>query len=233
MNKHQVKPPKVALFLLALILPKSIQNHLIGDLIEEFEVLSEQDCKAANAWFWQQTIDTNLIYLAGLIRRPSVLQKLNIFLPLSLFMLTTLLISWLSNMDSLEGYSEGMWPSLLEGKIHLALFEPAFWQDSTLFFTEVTNVQMFLDIPSIVFAFVALFILRYLNKKLSVSAIYMAVWGYGLVLLPYLWVLIHINTQQLSPTQIGPLLAFGLLSFLYLVLPVSYMVNTKLKRLQE
>ena len=231
MNK--VKPPKVALFLLTLILPKSIQNNLIGDLIEEFEALSEQDGKAANAWFWQQTVDTNLIYLASLIRRPSVLQKLNILLPLSLFTLTILLISWLSNMDSLEGYSDGMWPSLLEGKIHLALFEPAFWQDSTVFFTEVTNIQMFLDIPSIVFAFVVLITLRYLNKKLRISAVNMAVWGYTLVLLPYLWALIHINTQQLSPTQIGPLLAFGLLSFLYLVLPVSYMVNKKLKRLQE
>ena len=57
----------------------------------------------------------------------------------------------------------------------------------------------------------------------------MTLWGYGEMLEPYAWALIHINSQQLAPKQIGPVIAFGLITFFYMILPVSYMVNKKLK----
>lgn len=232
MSKRHPTPPKAALLLMSVTLPKQIKHNLIGDLIEEYELLIEGGSKDANAWFWKQAIETNLIYISSLLRRPSFLRKLNLLMPFVLFILATLLITWLSQMDSLDGYSEGMWQRLLEGKVHLALFEPAFWQEINQILSKVGNISMYFDIPSMLFAAVNLFVLCKLDKKLNFSALKMAIWGYGLMLVPYTWALIHINTQPLMPKQIGPLLAFGLITLFYMLLPVSYMVNKKLTRLR-
>lgn len=226
----KIKPPRLAMMLLSLILPKRIHNNLIGDLLEEYEQMSEGDHKAAKSWFWRQVLETNFIYLSSLLSRPTVLYKLNILIPLGLFFLATLLISWLSSMNSLEGYSEGMWQRILEGKVHLALFESAFWQDLQQFFPSLSDFNMYIDLPSVLFTTVNLIVLYKMDKKLDFSALRMAVWGYGLMLVPYVWALIHINTQHLEPKQIGPVIAFGLITFFYMILPVSYMVNKKLKK---
>ncbi len=227
---NNAQPPRLAMMLLSLILPRRIHNNIIGDLLEEYEQISESDHKAAKSWFWRQALETNLIYLSGLLRRPTVLYKLNILIPFGLFLLATLLISWLSNMNSLAGYSEGMWQRLLEGKVHLALFESAFWQDLKQFFPSTLDFSMYIDLPSVLFATVNLIVLYKMDKKLDFSALRMAAWGYGLMLVPYAWAFIHINTQQLVPKQIGPVIAFGLITFFYMILPVSYMVNKKLKK---
>ena len=229
MNKSHPNPPKIAMILMSVILPKRIHQNLVGDLLEEFEQMSEQDSKAANSWFWRQTMETNLIYLSGLLQRPTVLHKLNIIVPVVLFFLASLLISWLSNIDSLEGYSEGMWHRLMEGKVHLALFEPAFWRELQTVGAELIDLGMYFHTPSMVFATLNLTLLYTMDKKLTFSTLKMTLWGYGLMLVPYAWALIHINSQQLTPKQIGPVIAFGLITFFYMILPVSYMVNKKLK----
>ena len=229
MNKSHPTPPKLAMMLMSITLPKRIHQNLVGDLLEEFEQMREQDNKAANAWFWRQTMETSFIYLSSLLRRPTVLQKLNLFVPFILFLLATLLISWLSHMNSLEGYSEGMWQRLMEGKIHLALFEPAFWQDLEHFSPYLFDFNMYLDLPSVVFATINLLVLYKIDVKLDLSALKTAAWGYSLMLVPYAWALIHINTQSLMPKQIGPVIAFGLITFFYMILPVSFMVNKKLR----
>lgn len=230
MSKPQSTPPKAALLLMSMILPKQIESNLIGDLIEEYQLLIADGRKDADAWFWRQAMETNLIYISSLLRRPSVLRKLNILVPFILFTFASLLITWLSHMDSLEGYTEGMWQSLLEGKIHLALFEPAFWQEINQTLLKMGDLSMYLHLPSMLFTSVSMLLLYKLDKKLNFSVLKMAVWGYGLMLVPYSWALIHINTQQLMPTQIGPLLAFGLITIFYMILPISYMVNKKLIR---
>ena len=226
-NRHPT-PPKAALLLMSIILPKQIKNSLIGDLIEEYELLIADGSKDANAWFWKQAMETNLIYVSSLLRRPSFLRKLNILIPFILFTFASLLITWLSHMGSLNGYSEGMWQRLLEGKIHLALFEPTFWQEINQLLLKVGSLSMYLHLPSMLFAATSLLVLYKLDKKLNFSALKMAVWGYGFMLLPYTWALIHINTHPLMPKQIGPLLAFGLITVFYMLLPVSYVVNKKL-----
>ena len=44
---------------------------------------------------------------------------------------------------------------------------------------------------------------------------------------------IHISNNNFEETQIGPIIAIGLITFLYMILPVSYLVHRKLKQQSE
>ena len=58
----------------------------------------------------------------------------------------------------------------------------------------------------------------------------MAAWGYGLATVPYVVGLIVIAMNSFVPTQIGPIIAIMLLSALYMLLPVTYMVVKRLNQ---
>lgn len=223
------KPPKLALVLLYLLLPKRILDNLIGDLLEEFALLQQRTPEQAHSWFWQQSLATCVSYFRHLLTQPNTLQKLNIILPVVTFFLLLVLISWLSNISSLEHYSAGMWDRVLQGRVHTALIEPAFWQDFWFCLTRLFDLSMYIDLPALVMAAVILTTLLKLSHQLKLCACKMALWGYSLTLAPYLWALVYINSHSLLATEVGPVIAFGLLSFLYLLLPVSFIVHKKLE----
>lgn len=58
-------PPIIALKWLNLCVPVSIREHLIGDMVEEFQLeqLPNKGTMRAKLWFWKQTLLTNYEFL--------------------------------------------------------------------------------------------------------------------------------------------------------------------------
>jgi hypothetical protein len=233
MNRAVMSPPSFALLLLNWILPAKVLDVILGDLMEEFDERARDNNKAAKRWFWQQATQTSVIYFKKLFNSPSFIRQLNIVLPLLLFMTAFILIAWLSYADNLAEYAPGFWQTLLTGQAHMALFDGAFWLSITQYITQIDAVWFLLDGPSLMITFLSISLLIYLDKKSSFTALKMACWGYALVILPYIWAIVHINSNHFIATQIGPIIAIGLLTFLYMVLPVSYLVHRKLKQLES
>lgn len=225
-----VSPPSLAILLLTWFLPAHIVDAILGDLLEEFSERVKDNDIAAKRWFWQQSLHTSGIYFKQVFNSPSVFKKLNILLAMVFFVLAFMLIAWLSYADNLADYAPGFWQTLLTGQAHMALFDGAFWASVLKYIGMIDDVWFLLDSPSLILAIFSLSLLVYLDKKSSFSPLQMACWGYALVVLPYFWSLLHINSNHFVATEIGPIIAIGLLSFLYMILPVSYLVHKKLKQ---
>lgn len=230
LNCQAVSPPSFAVLLLTWFLPARIADAILGDLLEEFGERAKNNDKAASRWFWQQSIRTSGIYFKQVFNSPSFVRKLNILLPMVLFVTAFALITWLSYADNIAEYAPGFWQKLLTGQAHMALFDGAFWASLTDYIGMIDDVWFLLDIPSLILAFFSISLLIYLDKKSRFSPLKMACWGYALVILPYFWSLLHISSNHFVATEVGPIIAIGLLSFLYMILPVSYLVHKKLKQ---
>lgn len=228
-----VTPPTFAMMLLAWILPNKVLDMILGDLLEEFSERAKDNTKAANRWFWQQAMQTSLIYFNKFFNSASFIRKLNIVLPLVLFLMVFALIAWLSYADNLSEYAPGFWQTLLTGQAHMAFFDGAFWSNLSDYIAQIDEVWFLIDSPSLIIAIFSISLLVYLDRKSPFSPRKMACWGYALVVLPYIWALVHINSNHFIATQIGPIMAIGLLTFLYMILPVSYLVHNKLKQAQQ
>jgi hypothetical protein len=232
-NRAAVSPPTFAILLLTWILPAAILEVILGDLMEEFDERAQANNKAAKIWFWQQATHTSMIYFKQIFNSPSFVRKLNIVLPLALFSIAFILIAWLSYADNLAEYAPGFWETLLTGQAHMALFDGAFWSSIGDYVSRVDSVWFLLDGPSLIITCFSISLLLYLDRKSTFTALKMACWGYALVILPYIWSIIHINSNHLLAAQIGPIIAIGLITFLYMVLPVSYLVHRKLKQVDS
>ena len=228
---NEVKPPLLANRIMYLLLPKRLFDNMVGDLEEEFDQLAKHDIKQANKWYWQQSIDTSMVYLQKKIGSVEVLGRLNFYLPVALFLIVTGLITLLSVLEEPTFISATFWDELLQGKIHTALFSDNFWHN---FWSLLRMAEwgMFIHLESIVIATLNIVILIYLDKKQQASALKLALWGYSLAFIPYIWSIVHIAGHQFEAKQIGPIIATGLLSLMYMLIPVCYIVHRKLKRQQ-
>ncbi len=228
-ERNKTAPPVLASLLLKFSLPRYLCDNISGDLEEEFYDLADRDINKARRWYWQQSLITSLIYLNKKLASAAFAAALNRILAVSVFMLMVLMVFFLSNMDSLDNYSDGAWDALMAGRIDFFLSEPEFWgtvpgQLGAAFY----DLDMYLNLPSMLFAMLSLGILLLLDKRQGLNAIKMALWGYTLCSLPYLWGLLEIATHHYAPREVGPIIAFMLISPLYLLLPVGYLVNKKL-----
>ncbi|REL35077.1 hypothetical protein [Thalassotalea euphylliae] len=231
-NKNsKVTPPFLASKLLSLLLPERYSDNVLGDLEEEFYQLAEQDMKLANHWYWRQSMSTSMIYLQKKMRSIEVLGRLNFYLPLAMVLIAISLVSLLSMLTDPEFISPRFWDELLQGKIHTALLSENFWHNFWSFI-RMAELDMLIHSESLIIASACLFILSYQAKKPQVSAAKLAIWGYMLAFTPYLWSIIYIGHNSFEARQVGPIIATGILSLFYMLLPVSYLVHRQLKRQQ-
>lgn len=228
---YQVSPPSFANRLLSLLVPKRIFDNIIGDLEEEFHQRAKQNLSQANKWYWQQATHTSFVYLQKKLSSVEVLGRLNFYLPITVFLVASGLIAILSNLDDPAFISPTFWDELLQGQIHTALMSDNFWGN---FWSILRTAEwmMFVHLQSMIIAIANIVMLVYLYKKQQASALKLALWGYTLACVPYAWSIIHIANHSFTPQQIGPIVATGVISLMYMMLPVSYIVHRKLKRLQ-
>ena len=228
---RDVQPPTLANKIISLLLPNRLLDSVLGDLEEEFYLLAKQDVKRANQWYWQQTMATSMVYLQKKIGSVEVLGRLNFYLPLAMLLMVAGLIIVLSVLEDPTFISATFWDELLQGKIHTALFSENFWGN---FWSILSLAEwgMFIHFKSLLIASINIVVLVYLYKKQQASALKLALWGYSLAFIPYIWSMIHIASHSFDAEQIGPIIATGVLSLLYMILPVSYLIHRRLKHLQ-
>ncbi|QPB81821.1 hypothetical protein CWC22_001900 [Pseudoalteromonas rubra] len=230
-KEPDAKPPVLANKVLSMLLPNRLLESVLGDLEEEFNILAKQNLKRANQWYWQQTLETSMIYLKKKLASVEMLGRLNFYLPLIMFITTAGLIVLLSILSDPTSISDTFWDELLQGKIHMALFSTHFWHN----FWDILALAewgMFIHFESFIISFFSIALLLHLYKEQQASIIKLAVSGYSLAFIPYIWGIIHIANYHFEANQIGPIVATGVLCLLYLLPPVSYIIHRKLKQLQ-
>lgn len=229
--RPQKKPPFFATLCLLLLLPKRILDNIIGDLEEEFYELAEQDIKVANKWYWQQSLTTCWVYFHKKLRSIEVVARVNFYLPVTFFIITLGLLSLLSSMTDPNLISPSFWHELMQGKLHTALYTEHFWYSLGALLGSAEWGMLFHG-PAFLIAAVSFCFLLYLNGQQSISALRLACYGYSLATVPYVLSILHLSNHALEATQVGPIIATGALSFLYLLPVVSFLVHQKLTQQQ-
>ena len=186
--------------------------------------------KNAKYWFWQQAINSSSIYLKQNITSLALLRSITVIFSLLLFIVVFQLIVWLHNADSLEGFSPFFLDTLVSGKIHMAIFESAFWQQIPQTWSQIGEWSFLFDKLSLVLAFFSCCLFVYLERCQKTSAHQMALIGCGVVLIPYAFGLGYINVYEFPAKMVGPVLSFTLLNAFYLILPVVYILLRKINR---
>ena len=223
-------PPLLAIFILKLILPDSLCQELLGDLQEEFTRLAESSQSEASRWYWQQALRTAGIYLAKAMLSTSTARHLNLLVGFALFQLSFLLVIWLSYGDNFIHFSVGFFDQILAGKAHLALFEPQFWHNLPVVMSRVDETDFLIHPPSVFLVLLLSPVLLHLARSSTLSTTRLAAIAYLIALAPYIVVVSYLTINTLPAQQVGPVLATGLISFLYLILPASWVVNHRLSQ---
>lgn len=222
------RPPHLAQKILNLVVPNHLKESLTGDLEEEFAHRAMTNDKQATQWFWRQTMQTSLHYFSQFLATEAMLKKLVIITTIILFPTLLIMISWLSNMDT--DTSEHIWNNLLQGKIHSFLFEAEVLALGSEKMASDFDLLMYFNIPAALWSLFALAVLYFRNKNKDFSAHQAAAWSTILMLLPYLFGLIYIEIIEPQARHVGPPVAFMALSIVYLILPTSYLVLSKITK---
>ena len=227
-KEQQFAPPRIATYIAKLFLPDRIADNVIGDMEEEFVKIAQQDQRLAKSWYWQQTMETSMIYFSKKVTAPMFFNKLNVFISVIAFIILTGLIALLSSMDDPSIISENFWEELLRGNIFVALISESFWSNWGTWFSGF-HIKWIIDVPSTVYSVLCLSVLFYMKKKTHVSLSFFVIFGYILTFLPMILGFLYLSNNVLQPTQVGPIIAFMLLSMMYMLLPVAYLINQKIK----
>jgi hypothetical protein len=139
-------PPRGAVSILNFIVPKSLQDSIIGDLMEEFQSKAKQNTVQADRWFWRQTLGNVSFYSKNYLKSPAFLSKSFALTSALALILFSLFINWLSNMDIIESEASA---KLLDGKVVSLLFEPSVLKlGDDKFITDI-NLLMYVNTPAI------------------------------------------------------------------------------------
>lgn len=207
-------------------------ESLSGDLLEEFSQRSEQDRAAARRWFWRQTLLSLKYSLEQWVHSPQTLKTILMVIPLLIVPALFGFICWLSAMDSMPSTVENGWQKLIQGQVHSLLLEPLLWPEYLRGVAEF-EWSMFIDVKSVIWAALVISALNWMGRGLYLSAQQYAFRGFILAFLPYIGGLAVIITQQPVPQKVGPILAFMLISLIYLLPAVSLLSWRYLKKVQH
>ena len=167
---------------------------------------------------------TSFHYFTRYLASEDLLQKLAILVALILFPALIVMISWLSSMDNA---SEHIWQNLLQGKVHSFLFESEVLHNGSVTFIAYADIEMYLNLPSMLWALLTFVVLYIRNRFATFSAHQAAGWGLTLMLLPYVFGLIYIDLIGPDPKQVGPTVAFMTISIIYIILPLTWFIVAK------
>ena len=228
-------PPWLANRLIKLTVPSDHADGLLGDLYEEYEERFVHSPFDARRWFWQQSLSSAYGYVKAACRHPIILQTVLFLFATTAFISLCLLVLWLSKMDHLNDFSAGFWHKLLDGKIHLALLEPAFWRGVPEYVSLndghglFNTLAMFINVPALFIAIVSIGVMYLVCRNHRQSVLSVILVGFGLMLAPYIIGFAMLSSHNYEATKVGPILAVMLLSFLYMLVPISWLINKRLR----
>jgi len=225
MNNSSSQPPKIANTLLHIILPSQVKSDICGDLHEEFHqyIKMEKGNIMANRWFWNQTLSTCSRYL---FTRERLLSVLTVLITIAILATLYIAITLLSHAtDATFYYNNEFWHN---GKIHLLFFEAKFWNYTSDPIFQRFPIAHLTDLNSGIWSGFALFALFKLEKKFQLSTMFFSALAILLMICPYIYGVILFQVSSLDNKEIGPLIALMWLPIMYMVIPIAYLILSKL-----
>lgn len=207
------KAPTIPQFLLKHLLPTGIAEEITGDLLEEFHQAKTPHWHN-QLWFWYQSLSVctrfsmnyrNLICLLS-----AAFAVVGFFIVLSA-------ITFLAYGDE-SAFNGDYWTN---GAIHRFFMEPLLWQSMDgRYLSQVTTLQLYINIPSILWASACLTILWLINKKHSLTLKTYLPLAILALFTPYVFGVLQFTLHEVPLKQSGPIIAFMWIPVLYLLLPL-------------
>ena len=233
-NYKYPQPPFVAQKIISLCLPDTVKHEILGDFEEEFnQKFIQYGNKKARYLYWKQTIISIFQFIIiranNSISSSNLKQKLSLVLGAAVFIISLLLISWLSHIEGFEGFTNNIEIELVQGNLHQALTQAQFWQTSLLNIKHTNNLETYFQFEALIWATITMFLINFINKgqRISTNTIFLL---YLMTLLPYLLGSIYLEFNHLPIQQVGPLLAKMIFSVFYLILPTTYLTYRNLSK---
>jgi len=220
MKSFNNKPPKLALMLLNKLLPDSVNDDISGDLVEEFNQ-SKSSNWVNHCLFWRDTLSTCWRY--------SMNKQLSLSLGMtavSLFIFYMLIkaVVFLSVADD-PFFFKDYW---MNGDIHLLFVEDFFWSNSFGSNAYELDWGMLIHDWSVIWSTISFAVLYMLDKRYDFRLFGYISLAFVVCFTPYFYGMLVLRFNDIPLTEVGPLVAFMWISIIYLILPLSYGLITKI-----
>jgi len=148
----------------------------------------------------------------------------------AIFLLFTAAILFLSNSEDAAAFSKPYWTN---GNFYQFFLDPMLYNYiSDKMFAGIT-LQLFINIPSILWSLSGMAIIIFLKKTSKLNLQTIAIVSVILLLGPYIYGMISFKTNEIPLRESGPILAFTLLSVLYLIVPLTVLFIQEMFRKTE
>lgn len=213
-KQRTVAMPNIATWLLSRLANPAYRDELIGDMEEEYTERQQSNQNTHN-WLIRQTVMAIWDGQKAMIKSTNFLKVLSIILCVLTLPTIALFVGWLSNI---KDPTEQLGQLLLSGKIHSILMHSDYWKyawnESGVAHLELA---MFINIPAILWAMVFAGASYMLLKKVTPSVWIFSAIALAFTFLPYLFGYAVINSFALAAPQVGPILAFMILTPLFTI----------------
>jgi hypothetical protein len=208
-EEQHASMPKLATWLLSRLANPAYRLELIGDMEEEYAGRQQTNQVTTN-WLLRQTASAIWEGQNAMVKSTGFVKALSIVLCVMTLPTIVLFVGWLSNMDE---PSEHLWQLLMAGEVHFILFNSEYWRivwnESGISHLEF---EMFIHIPSILWAIVFAGSTQLFLKKSNPSVWLFSAFALAYMLLPYLFGLTVISSLEPVAQKVGPILAFMMLA---------------------
>ena len=208
-EEHRTAMLKLATWLLSRLANPAYRNELIGDMEEEYTERQQTNQVTTN-WLLRQTASAIWDGQNAMVKSTGFVKALSIVLCVMTLPTIVLFVGWLSNMQM---PSEQLWQLLMAGEVHFILFNTEYWRiawnESGISHLEF---EMFIHIPSILWAMVFAGSTYWFLKKSNPSVWLFSAFALAYMLLPYLFGYAVINSLEPVDQKVGPILAFMMLA---------------------
>lgn len=206
---------KLAIWLMTKLANSTYRTELVGDLQEEYSARQSEGVKAADRWLWRQALLAIADGQRARTTHPDFIRFICIVLSLTGMFTLFGFVVWLSNMD---GTTDALWQQLLAGNVIQIAVSGDFWREALPQFSAAQiDVFMFIHYPAIAALAVWSTFMYITLRRFSLSTAQTWLIGMIAMSIPYLWGSVYIDMVQPEARQVGPILAFMILTPFYIL----------------
>lgn len=224
------KPPKLAVLLLKYTTPCRFIDYLVGDLHEEFDERAGIDLKAAKTWFWKQAVNSAIKFFNVFLTSTRLLNIIVLSLTPILLCLFITTVTWISHTDHT---APAMMAYLVKGEVHHLTLNLSVLASGYEKLMSGFSVDVYLSISGFYWSLFSFAVLYLQDKKKSLSAHKIALWGYALMLAPYCLGLSYIKHIQPDPINIGAIVGFMVFPIIYMLIPLCLWITTVIRKTND
>lgn len=230
LNMPSNKPPLVTRFFCVLLIKVYgpwAGDNILGDMLEEFDMRKQTSALTARLWIASQYTRTLSIGVLRQCTTPVGISRIVTLVTLVVLPLLVSLVAWLSNMDTT---TPQLWEMVLAGEMHRILFVTEYWQDLPYALSHVNDIDMFISPKSALWACAAIAAVNWIRSKTTAPLPLCCALALILMAAPYIISLVYLQTAQPVPKQIGPIIAFSLLTVFYMLPMIAFWLHRQAKK---